>query len=299
MFRSFNEIEKYLIHNQVNKRIVLCGSHDDIALRALVRAKRLGFVSGILIGDNDKTAALLKEMGEPASDYTIIDETRETKAASTAIKMVCSGEADLPMKGMIQTAPYLMAIQNPLENFVSTDTLINEYTAFFFSEQERIVLMGDCAVNIAPNLEEKVKILKSLIALAKAFRCDEVKAAAVSIIEKPNPSVQSSMDAKSLAGMDWGEGVFVDGPFALDNAIDPEAARHKGIKSKVAGNADILLMPDVHAGNVLHKAIHFFGHKPFASGALGANYPIIMNSRTDDENAKFYSIMTGILQTLN
>ena len=298
MFRSFNEIEKYLIRNQINKRVVLCGSHDDIALKAIVRAKRQGFVSGILIGDEDKTVALLNEMDEPPDDYSIIDETRETKAASTAIKMVCSGEADLPMKGMVQTAPYLMAIQNPLGGFVSQDSLINEYTAFFFCEQERMILMGDCAVNIAPNLEEKAKILKNLISLAKAFQCEEVKVAAVSIIEKPNPSIQSSVDARALAGMSWGEGVFVEGPFALDNAIDPESARHKGIQSNIAGNADVLLMPDVHAGNILHKAIHFFGHKPFASGVLGANYPVIMNSRTDDENAKFYSIMTGILQTL-
>jgi phosphate butyryltransferase len=298
MFRSFNEIEKYLIRNQINKRVVLCGSHDDISLHALVRAKRQGFVSGILIGDSDKTVALLNEMGESPDDFVIINETRETKAASTAIKMVCNGEADLPMKGMVQTAPYLMAIQNPLESFVSSDSFINEYTAFFFCEQERMILMGDCAVNIAPNLEEKAKILKNLIALAKAFQCEEIKVAAVSIIEKPNPTIQSSVDADALTKMDWGEGVYGEGPFALDNAIDPEAAKHKGIQSKIAGNADILLMPDVHAGNILHKAIHFFGHKPFASGALGANYPIIMNSRTDDENAKFYSIMTGILQTL-
>lgn len=298
MFRSFNEIEKYLIRNQINKRVVLCGSHDDIALRAIVRAKRQGFVSGILIGDTEKTIAILNEIGESPDDYSIIGETRETKAASTAIKMVCSGEADLPMKGMVQTAPYLMAIQNPLEGFVPQDALINEYTAFFFCEQERIIIMGDCAVNIAPDLEEKTKILKNLISLAKAFQCEEVKAAAVSIIEKPNPTVQSSMDAKALSCMDWGGGVIVEGPFALDNAIDPEAAIHKGIQSRIAGNADVLLMPDIHAGNILHKAIHFFGHKPFASGVLGANYPIIMNSRTDDENAKFYSIMTGILQTL-
>ena len=98
--------------------------------------------------------------------------------------------------------------------------------------------------------------------------------------------------------MDWGEGVIVEGPFGLDNALDQEAARHKGIESKVAGNADVLVMPDIHAGNVFHKCIHFFGHYRFSSGLLGADRPIIMNSRTDDADAKYYSILAAILQSL-
>ena len=106
------------------------------------------------------------------------------------------------------------------------------------------------------------------------------------------------MDAAALTGMDWGENVIVEGPFALDNALDEEAARHKGIQSQVAGHADVLLMPDMHAGNVFHKCIHFFGHMPFASGTIGAKTPVIMNSRTDDEDAKYYSIMAGILRSL-
>jgi phosphate butyryltransferase len=122
--------------------------------------------------------------------------------------------------------------------------------------------------------------------------------AAVSVIEKQNPDIQSSMDAAALTGMDWGENVIVEGPFALDNALDEEAARHKGIQSQVAGHADVLLMPDMHAGNVFHKCIHFFGHMPFASGTIGAKTPVIMNSRTDDEDAKYYSIMAGILRSL-
>ena len=155
-----------------------------------------------------------------------------------------------------------------------------------------------CAINVAPTLEQKKIIAANLIALAKAFGCETVKVAAVSVIEKQNPDIQSSMDAAALTGMDWGENVIVEGPFALDNALDEEAARHKGIQSQVAGHADVLLMPDMHAGNVFHKCIHFFGHMPFASGTIGAKTPVIMNSRTDDEDAKYYSIMAGILRSL-
>ena len=297
MFCSFNEVEKYLIRSKVNKRVVLCGSHDRIGLRALVRAKRQGFATAILIGNRDKTIAILEEMDEPINEYVIIDEKSELKAASTAVKMVCTGEADLPMKGIVQTAPYLMAILNPLSGFTDPEAFINEYTVFFFSEQDRLIITGDCAVNIAPTLDEKVKILKNLVGVAKVFKSENTKVAAVSVIEKPTPKIRSSMDADALARMDWGDDVIVEGPFALDNALDPAAAKHKGIESKVAGKADILLMPDIHAGNILHKSLHFFGHMPFASGVAGAGRPIIMNSRTDDEDSKFYSIMAGILQT--
>lgn len=298
MFKNFEEIEDYLINENVKKRIVLCGSHDDLALNALVRAKRKGFVSATLIGDEEKTRALLAEMNEPAEDYVIIHEPREMSAARKAIKMVNEGKADLPMKGLMQTASFLMAIQNPFGGLMEEGGLLNEFTAFYWPEKDRILITGDCAINVAPTLEQKKIIAANLIALAKAFGCETVKAAAVSVIEKQNPDIQSSMDAAALTGMDWGENVIVEGPFALDNALDEEAARHKGIQSQVAGHADVLLMPDMHAGNVFHKCIHFFGHMPFASGTIGAKTPVIMNSRTDDEDAKYYSIMAGILRSL-
>lgn len=298
MFRNFEEIEEYLIRENVKKRVVLCGAHDDLALGALVRAKRKGFVSAILIGDAEKTRELLRAMGEPEEDYEIIHEPREMSAARKGVKLIKEGKADLPMKGLMQTASFLMAIQNPLGGLMDEDGILNEFTAFYWEEKDRVIITGDCAINVAPSLAEKKVITSNLIALAHAFGCETVKVAAVSVLEKPNPEIQSSMDAAALAEMDWGEHAIVEGPFALDNALEKEAAKHKGIESPVAGNADVLLMPDIHAGNVFHKCIHFLGHMPFASGTIGAQVPIIMNSRTDDEDAKYYSIMAGILRSL-
>lgn len=298
MFKNFSEIEEYLVRENVKKRIVLCGSHDDLALGALVRAKRKGFVSATLIGDAEKTCQLLNTMGEAEEDYKIIHEPREMSAARKGIKLIHEGKADIPMKGLMQTATFLMAIQNPVGGLMDEDGILNEFTAFYWPEKDRILIAGDCAIHVAPNLAEKKVITSNLIALAHAFGCETVKVAAVSVLEKPNPEIQSSTDAAALADMDWGEDAMVEGPFALDNALDEEAARHKGITSPVAGNADVLLMPDIHAGNVFHKCIHFFGHMPFASGTIGARVPVIMNSRTDDEDAKYYSIMAGILRSL-
>lgn len=297
MFKNFQEIEDFLVRENVKKRVVLCGSHDDLALGALVRAKRKGFVSAILIGDEAKTRELLRSMDEPEEDYEILNEKKEMKAARRGIRMVNEGKADLPMKGLMQTASFLMAIQNPMGGLLEEGGILNEFTAFYWPEKDRILITGDCAINTFPTLEEKKVITANLIGLAHAFGCEEVKVAAVSVLEKPNPEIQSSVDAASLAEMEWDHAV-VEGPFALDNALDEEAAKHKGITSPVAGKADVLLMPDIHAGNVFHKCIHFFGHMPFASGTIGARTPVIMNSRTDDEDAKYYSIMAGILRSL-
>jgi len=299
MFRSFHEIEQHLIQNQIKKRIVLCGSQDEIALDAVVRAKHKGFVAPILIGDQEKTSELLEALGENAADYQLIHEPRELRAARKAIQMIQDGEADIPMKGLMQSASYLMAIKNPRGGLLDEGAMLNEATAFYFKDQDRIIITGDCAINIAPNLEEKATILKNLVDLAKILGCAQVKVAAVSVLEKPDPTIPSTMDAAALAEMDWNSDVVVEGPFALDNALDAEAAKHKGISSPVAGHADVLLMPDIHAGNIIHKAIHFFGHYPYASIACGTRSPIIFNSRTDDAESKYNSIMVAILQSLS
>lgn len=298
MFKNFSEVEQYLSENKIIKRVALAGAQDDIALSAVVRAKRNGFIDPVLVGDQEKIEALLSQMGENSSGYRIIDEKREMKTARLAISLVKDGEADFPMKGLMQTATFLMAVQNPMGGITKAGTQLNEVTVFEYPEQNRMLVVGDCAVNIAPDLEQKKHITENLLRVARAYHCDDVKVAAVSVLEKPNPEIQSTMDAAALAEMDWGENVTVEGPFALDNALDLEAAKHKGIESKVAGRADVLLMPDIHAGNVLHKAIHFFGHYRFSSGLLGADCPIIMNSRTDDADAKYYSILSAILLSL-
>lgn len=297
MFRNFDEIETYLIDNGIRKRVVLAGSHDDLALNALIRAKRSGIVDAVLIGDARKTEELLIREGENPAEYEMIDEAREMRASRMAMKMINEGKADIPMKGLMQTSSFLMAIQNPIGGIMEENGLLNENTVFYYEPQDRLIITGDCAINIAPNLEEKVKITEHLIQLARALGCEKIRVAALSVVEKANPTIQSSMDAKALSEMDWGDDVIVEGPFALDNALDEEAARHKGIESEVAGHADIILMPDIHAGNVFHKCIHFLGNMKFASGTLGAKTPIIMNSRTDDEDAKYYSILTALLRS--
>ena len=296
MFNSFDSIEQYLSEKGIRKTIVLAGSNDDRALEAIVRAHDKCFVDAVLVGSEAETRKLLALLGAREDDYTIVDVGSENRAARKAIAAVESGEADFPMKGLMQTATFLMALQ--CSTLCEEGALLNEATVFHYADQDRMVVAGDCAVNVAPSLEQKAGITKNLIGAARALGADPVRVAALSVIENPTPTIPSSMEAHELAGMDWGEDVVVEGPLALDNVLDAEAAKHKGIESEVAGRADVIVMPDIHAGNVFHKCVHFFGHYSYASGLLGAKIPVVMNSRTDDIESKYNSILIAILQSM-
>lgn len=156
---------------------------------------------------------------------------------------------------------------------------------------------ADCAVNIAPGLQEKVSIVKNTVELAHFFGIKKPKVAVLSAVEKVNDKIPSTVDADALAKMSW-EDCIVEGPFALDNAIDVESAKHKGVTGDVAGHADILLMPDLCAGNIFHKSLHFYAHTATSGALCGTEMPVIMTSRTDSPATKYYSILTAILQSL-
>ncbi|MCB0910055.1 MAG: hypothetical protein KDB60_00380 [Propionibacteriaceae bacterium] len=295
MFETFASIEQHLVSTGEKLTIALAGASDEVALRAIVRAHRLGIADAILLGNAAETAKALEAVGGSASHFTIIDEPNEGGAAGAAIEAVEDGEADVPMKGLMQTANFLMALK-----FSSLcedpEALLNEVTVFHYPAQARLIVAGDCAVNVAPTLAEKVQITENLIQVARDLGADPVRVAALSVIEHATPSILSSMDARDLAVRDWGERVVVEGPLALDNVLDAEAAHHKGIESQVAGRADVIVMPGIHAGNVFHKAVHFFGRYDYASGLSGAAVPVVMNSRTDSAESKYNSILLALLQ---
>lgn len=297
-FTSFEQLERYILKCGIVKRIVLCGAHDSHALSALVKAKRKGLVAGILIGDEAKIKALLSEMNEDAADYSIIHEPEETLSAPLAVTMVKQGKADIPMKGLMQTASYMRAILNKETGILPTGAILSETTVFEYPDQSRMVFITDCAVNINPNVEEKVKLIENASTLAHRFGIQRVRVAAVSALEKPTPKISSTLEASALASLTWPEDIIVEGPFALDNAISELAAQHKGLQSEVSGHADVLLMPDLCSGNILHKGLHYFAHLKMAGALCGTEHPVIMNSRTDSPDTKYNSILVAVLQSL-
>ena len=295
MFHSFDEVEKYVLSNNICKTVVLAGAHDEPALSALIEAKKKGVVKGVLIGDKSAILELLGKYGEPETDYEIIDETDEREAANLAIAKVREGAADIPMKGLMQTASFMRAILNKETGILPPGKVLSQCTVFSWPEKDKLMFTTDCAVNIAPDVETKARILENAIALAEAFGVEAPKAAVISAVEKVNEKIPSTVDAAELSSREW-NGCEVDGPFALDIALDEEAAHHKGVESSVAGHADILLMPDLCTGNVLHKSLHFFAHFETAGALCGTETPVIMTSRTDTPRTKYDSILTAILQ---
>ena len=299
MFRSFEEVEEFVLSQGVKKRIALAAAHDEPALSAVVDARRRGVVDATLVGDGSQIRALLSQMGEDEADYRIVETTGDSEASMTAVSLVHNGEADIEMKGNLPSADFLLPIMNPFDGLVDFGSTLSETTVFEYRDQGRLMFATDCAITVAPGLREKTALVSNAVELARAFGFDEVKVAAISALEKVNPQIESSKDADKLAHMEWPEGVTVAGPFALDNALDAETAAHKGIENPVAGCADVLLMPDLTCGNVFHKCVHYLGHLRSAAVICGTTKPVVFTSRSDSSESKYLSILSAILQSMS
>lgn len=299
MFTSFKDMEAYIRAQHITARIALAGAHDDDALTAVVNARRKGVISAVLIGDGEKIHKLLDQMQEPAADYEIIEKETEQECAKTACQLVKEQKADIPMKGLMQTSTFMRAILDKQSGFLKEGSLLSQATVLDFTQEQRLMVISDCAVNIAPDYAEKIKILNNAVLLAQKLGMETPRAAIVTPVEVINPAIPATIDAAMLskaAQRGQIKGCIVDGPLALDNAVSAEAARHKGIVSEVAGQADILLMPDLSTGNVFTKSLGYFGGLTTAGTLNGTTSPVIMTSRTDTPENKYYSILTAILQ---
>jgi phosphate butyryltransferase len=301
MFHSFAEIESYVLKQGIRKKIVLMNAHDSHSLPAIVDAKRKGVVTAVLIGDSQRIREMLKELGEPEADYEILHNTDDVQCAQQAIALVKEGKADYPMKGLMQTSDFMRAILDKENGLLPPGSLLSQATVVENPEENRIFLVTDCAINITPDYTQKVKIVENAVALAHRLGYKIPKVAAISALEIPNPKIPSTVDARALQEANGrGEitGCVIGGPLALDNAVSVEAARHKGVEGPVAGNADILLMPDLAAGNIFTKSLTFYAKMASAGTLLGTSCPVIAASRTDTPHNKYYAILTALLQSL-
>ena len=299
MILSFSQMEEAVLGRKKKKVIALAGSQDPDALQAVVHAKRKGIADIILIGHGDETRELMRKLQEPEEGYRFVECEGESACAHMACELVKNGEADIPMKGLMQTASFMRAILDKERyGFIPDGGLLSQATLLEF--ESRFLIITDCAVNIAPDYGEKMKILKNAVGLSRTLGVEIPKAAVVCPIEGVNPKMQSTVDAAMLSkAAERGQikNCIVDGPLAMDNALSEEAARHKGIVSKVAGKADILLVPDLCSGNILTKAlVHFAKGIPSAGLLIGTRVPVVMTSRTDTPDNKYHAILTSIYQ---
>lgn len=278
-------------------RVAVAQAADPEVLTAIKEARQAGLAEGVLVGNPGTISHLLTELNEDAAAYTIVPAASLDECASKAVALVRSDEADVLMKGLLQTATFLRPVLDK-EKGLRAGQLISQASIFEWPEKEKLLIVTDCAINITPDLKQKKGILQNAIYLAQALGVDKPNVAAVCALELVNPDMPETVDAAALAKMaDRGEieNAVVDGPLAFDNAVSEEAAAHKGIFSPVAGKVDILLVPDMKTGNVIHKSFVHFAHLKGAAIVIGARDPLIATSRSDHADTKLNSLAVANL----
>ncbi|MDR3565348.1 MAG: phosphate butyryltransferase [Negativicutes bacterium] len=279
------------------KRVAVAVAQDDAVLEAVKGAKERGVADFILVGDAAKIEAVANKLEMDFGSLSVIHEPDDRQAALRAVALVSGGEADILMKGLVGTADLLRAVLDKQVG-LRTGRLLSHALVMEPKGYDRLILLTDCAMNVAPTLAQKAEILENCLGLARALGINPPKVAAIAAVETVNPDMPATLDAAALSKMaERGQfkGVMIDGPLALDNAISVEAARHKGINSPVAGVADILLAPNLEVGNVLFKAMVYFGGSPLAGLVLGAAKPVVLTSRADTFEAKIQSVALAAL----
>ena len=226
---------------------------------------------------------------------------KQEENARRAVAMVHEGKADMPMKGLLQTSAYMHAVLDKHMGLLPQGGLLSQSTLVEWTKEGRMFQITDCAINIAPDVQQKKKIVENAVRFAHRLGCECPKVAVVSAVEVVNPKIPSTVEAAALKQACLnGElpGCIVGGPLGLDNAVSLQAARHKGVTDPAAGSADILVMPELCAGNIFTKSITFFAGLRSAGVLLGTTTPVIATSRTDTPENKYHGILMSLLNAL-
>jgi len=270
---------------------------DENSLKGAVEAAQLGLLKPILVGPRAKMEAVAKQFGINLSPYEIVDTPHSHASAAEAVKLVREGKAEMLMKGSLHTDELMSAVV-ARDTGLRTARRISHCFVMDVPALDRAIIVTDAAVNMFPTFEDKVHIIQNAIDLAHAFGKPQPKVAILSAMETINPKVQTTIEAGALCKMaDRGQitGALLDGPLALDNAINLTAAKTKKLDSPVAGQADILIVPDLEAGNMLAKSLSFLADADAAGIVLGARVPIILTSRADSVMTRLASCAVAAL----
>lgn len=282
-----------------SKTIAVAAAEDEEVLEAVAAALEHNLADFLLFGEKEKITSIMKKnhqelYGDPR--IKIIHVNNHTMAAEQAVKAVKLNEANVLMKGNISTAIILKAVLNK-EYGLRSGSILSHVAVFEVPDYDRFTIVTDAAMNIAPTLDEKAKIITNAVKVAHSIGIDLPKVAPLCAVEVVNPSMQATLDAAALTLMNKRGQIsdcIVDGPLALDNAISEIAAKHKGIKSDVAGHADILLVPTIEVGNVLYKSLVYFAKARVGAVITGAKAPIVLTSRADSAESKLFSLALAI-----
>nr|WP_319399467.1 bifunctional enoyl-CoA hydratase/phosphate acetyltransferase [uncultured Carboxylicivirga sp.] len=297
MFKSLSDLQKLILQKKVKKKLALAVSQDGHSLDAVHNAYHAGIIEPILIGSKKETEAIIEAKGYDFSRVSFIDEPNVESAVEMAVKMVHDHKADILMKGKVATPTLLKAVLNK-EWGLRSGRLLSHFALFEVDTYHKLIAVTDVAMNIAPNLKDKIDIINNSVSYLNKMGIAKPKVAVLGAIEMVNESMQATLDAALLSKMNQRDQIkncIIDGPLAFDNAVSFESAKHKGIKSEVAGDTDLLLMPDIEVGNVLYKTLVFFAKAKVASVIVGASAPIVLSSRSDSEESKYHSILLAAM----
>jgi phosphate acetyltransferase len=270
---------------------------EETALAGAIEAAEKGLITPILVGPEAKIREIASKHGIDIGNARIVDAPHSHASAAQAVALVRSGEAELLMKGSLHTDELLGAVV-ARETGLRTGRRISHVFIMDVPTYHKVLLVTDAAINIAPTLEDKVDICQNAIDLARALGVQRPKVAILAAVETVTSKMPATIDAAALCKMaDRGQitGGLLDGPLAFDNAISKDAAKIKGIKSAVAGDPNILLVPDLEAGNILAKQLTFLANADSAGLVLGARVPIILTSRADSVRSRIASCGVAML----
>lgn len=278
------------------KKVAVAVAQDSAVLEAVVAAKERKIADAILVGDEKKIQAIASSLNMDLSDFEIINVEDTTEAALTAVKLVHDGKADMYMKGLIDTKGFLKSVLDK-EVGLRTGKPLSHVCVFEVEGIDRLLFLTDVAFIPYPTLEDKVHIINNTLEITEACGIVNPKVAPLAAVEVVNPKMPATVEAGELTQMNKEgkiTGCIVDGPLSLDLAIDPEAAKHKGATDRaIQGDADILLFPDIHAGNLVYKCLVHTAKVINGNILTGTKAPVILTSRSDDFETKVNSIALG------
>lgn len=291
MSKSFEELISKA-NQKTLKKVSVSNAQDEPVLQAVKAAKEQNIATAILVGDEAKIREIAASIDMDLTDFEIINEPDTEAAALKAVELVHNGKADILLKGLLETKTFLKSVLNK-EVGLRTGKMLSHVCVFEIEGINRLLFFTDVAFNTYPTLADKVNIINNAVEVAHACGIEYPKVAPLCAVETVNPKMQPTVDADNLTKMYEGgdfKGCQIYGPLSMDLAIDPEAAVHKGVTNPVAGHADILLFPNIDAGNITYKILVRTAKVKIGNVLVGTSAPVVLTSRSDDFQTKLNSI---------
>ncbi len=292
MIGKLTDLETLAKGKATTRKIAVAAAGDQDVLEALKNAIGHGIIEPILIGIEKKIRSISDKIGFDISSFELIDIEDKFEASAMAVKMIKEGKAEILMKGLVSTGVLLKAVLDK-EVGLRKGELLSHVAIFETPYYHKLLGVTDAAMNVDPELMDKIGIIKNAVEVFHKIGYDNPKVAIVGSVETINPRMEATMHAATISMMNYRKqitGCIIDGPLAIDGAVSKKSADMKNITSDVAGDVDIILAPDIDGANILYKSLNFLGGATAAAVIMGATVPIVLTSRGDTEKSKYYSI---------